>query len=141
MDREAHTGCKKAAAKSDVAAAFKSLLPLCQGIVIPLPVIGTVLALGGGNPVHFVLVQIHHAVVAVVLLIVVVIPAGIALIRFHGLFLPDFEGEIPVFVENAAVTAVLGDGHAAGVQAANAVNHLVKFHMGVPVEERSEERR
>ena len=47
------------------------------------------------------------------------------------------EAEFAVFEDETAVAAVLGDGHGAGVQAADAVHHLVQLHMGVAREERA----
>ena len=60
---------------------FSSLFPR-QIIIIALAVVGAVLGLGGHNAVEFVLVQVLHTVVFVVLLVVVVVPAAFALV--HG---------------------------------------------------------
>ena len=58
------------------------LLFSCQGVVVALAVVRTLSRPGGGDTIHFVLVQIHHTVVLVVLLVIIEIPAGITLI-FH----------------------------------------------------------
>ena len=62
--------------------AFLSL-PSGQGIIVALAVEGASGLGGGEEAVDFVLVQVHHAVVFVVLFVVVVIPAGFAVVLGH----------------------------------------------------------
>jgi hypothetical protein len=61
-----------------------------QVIVVALLVEGTAAAVPGKDPGKFVLIQIHPTVVFLILLVVIIVPAGLADGRIHGNTSPLF---------------------------------------------------